>query len=916
MARPLRVLVIEDSEDDTALLLRALQRGGYEPVARRVETPAAMHYALQQETWDVVLADWNLPQFSALFALEMLKSQGLELPFIIVSGTISEEAAVAAMKAGAHDYVMKSNLGRLVPAIQRELREADDRRARKQAEQALASSEERLRLVARATNDAVRDWDLLTNGMWWNEGLSSLFGHQAQDIEADVESWYRRLHPDDKDRVIASCYAAINGGAPTWSESYRFRRADGTYAEVLDRSYIVRNVRGQALRLIGAITDLTAIQKAHAALQDSEEKFRTVADWTYDWETWNDPQGHQLYISPSVERISGYRVEEFLADPTMLHRIVYPEDHARWDQHVIDTTNNTEDVSELEFRILTRDGEIRWIDHICRAVYGSFNHKFLGRRASNRDITERKHAEVERQNALTLLTNVINSTPDLIFVKDRDLRTILCNNVFAQSLGKTPGEMIGHTDVENGWNPELVHGNPDKGIRGFEVDDREALSGRVVHIPAEPVNVGSEIRVFDTCKVPLRSDTGEVMGLLGIARDITERKQAEEKLRQTEEQLRQAQKMEAVGQFAGGVAHDFNNLLTVIMGYTDLLMSKLPTGAPTLVDLNEIRKAAERASWLTRQLLAFSRRQILTPQVLDLNVLIGNFEKLLRRLIGEDVALKTVLAPALARIKADPGQIEQIIMNLVVNARDAMPTGGHLTIETDTVFLDESYPLKAAVVPSGRYVLLAVSDTGCGMDAETQKRIFEPFFTTKEIGKGTGLGLSTVYGIVKQSNGFIWVYSELGRGTTFKIYLPTVDEEVPAAKEESRQVQQRIGVETILLVEDAAPLRTLTKKVLELSGYTVLAARNLDEAVKLAKARNWAIHLLLTDVIMPGGSGPDVADRLNERCPDLKILYMSGYTGTAMAHQGILKSGSPLLQKPYSPDALLQKVREVLDESR
>ncbi len=782
MASPLRVLIIEDSEDDAVLLLRALQRGGYEPVARQVETPAAMHHALQQDTWNLVLADWNLPQFSALFALEMLKSKGLDLPFIIVSGTISEEAAVEAMKAGAHDYVMKSNLGRLVPAIQRELREADDRRARKQAEQALASSEERLQLVARATNDAVRDWDLLTNGMWWGEGLSSLFGHQAQEIEADVESWYSRLHPDDKDRVIASCYAAINGGAMTWSKRYRFRRADGTYAEVLDRSYIVRKVEGQALRLIGAITDLTAIRKADAALQDSEEKFRTVADWTYDWETWNDPQGHQLYISPSVERISGYRVEEFLADPTMLHRIVYPEDHARWDQHVIDTTNNTEDVSELEFRILTRDGEIRWIDHICRAVFGSSNHKFLGRRASNRDITERK--------------------------------------------------------------------------------------------------------------------------------------QAEEKLRRTEDQLRQAQKMEAIGQLAGGVAHDFNNLLTVITGYTDLLMSNLPADAPTLADLEEIRKAAERASWLTRQLLAFSRRQILIPQVLDLNVLIGNFEKLLHRLIGEDVALKTDLAPALARIKADPGQVEQIIMNLVVNARDAMPTGGHLTIETSTVLLDESYPIKAAETPLGRYVLLAISDTGCGMDAETQKRIFEPFFTTKEIGKGTGLGLSTVYGIVKQSNGFIWVYSELGRGTTFKIYLPAVDEEVQPANEESRPVLQRGGVETILLVEDAAPLRTLTNKVLELSGYTVLAAGNLDEAMKMAKARNWKVHLLLTDVIMPGGSGPDVADRLKERCPDLKILYMSGYTGTTMAHQGILKAGSPLLQKPYSPDALLQKVREVLDEPR
>ena len=781
MARPLRVLQIEDNEDDAALILRELQRGGYEPVARRVETPAAMHYALQQETWDVVLADWNLPEFSALFALEILKSQGLDLPFIIVSGTIGEEATTSAMKAGAHDFVGKEHLGRLVLTIEREVREAADRQAYRKAEVALAASEERLQLVGRATNDAVRDWDLSTNGIWWNEGFSSLFGYQAQDIEAGVESWYSRLHPDDKDRVIASCYAAINGGAMTWSEGYRFRRADGTYAEVLDRGYIVRNVRAQALRLIGAITDLTAIRKAHAALQDSEARVRTVLESAPDAIIGMDENGTITDWNPRAETMFGWRRDEALGRP--LAETIIPPDQR--------------ETHHSGLRRFTETGE---------------------------------------------------------------------------------GPMLNRRRETTAWRRD-----------------------------------GAEFPV-ELSIVPLKE--GAAHRFYWFVVDITERKQAEEKLRQTEDQLRQAQKMEAVGQLAGGVAHDFNNLLTVITGYTDLLMSNLPADAPTLADLEEIRNAAERAAWLTRQLLAFSRRQILAPQVLDLNSLIGNFEKILRRLIGEDVVLKTELAPALARIKADPGQIEQIIMNLAVNARDAMPTGGRLTIETDTVLLDESYPRKAVGVPPGLYVLLAVSDTGCGIDAETQKRIFEPFFTTKEAGKGTGLGLSTVYGIVKQSNGFIWVYSELDRGTTFKIYLPAVDEDVQTAETESRPVQQRTGVETILLVEDAAPLRALTNKVLELSGYTVLAAGNLDEALKVAEARDWTIHLLLTDVIMPGGSGPDVADRLKERCPDLKILYMSGYTGTTMAHQGILRSGSPLLQKPYSPDALLQKVREVLDEPR
>ncbi|MBC7839594.1 MAG: PAS domain S-box protein [Nitrospiraceae bacterium] len=775
----LRVLLIENNEDDAALILRELKCGGYEPVARRVETPDAMHRALRQETWDAVLTNWNLPEFSALFALEMLKSQGLDLPFIIVSGTIGEEAAISAMKAGGHDFVSKEHLGRLVLTIEREMREAADRRARRRGEVALAASEERLQLVGRATNDAVRDWDLSTNGLWWNEGFSVLFGHQAQDVEAGVESWYSLLYPGDKDRVIASCYAAINGGSTTWSESYRFRRADGTYAEVLDRGYIVRNVRGQALRLIGALTDLTAIRKAHAALKESEARVRTVLESSIDAIICMDENGMIIDWNPRAE-----------------------------------------------------------------AMFGRSRDEALG------------HAVAE---------------------------TII-----------PPAQREAHRS----------------GLRRFTETGEGPMFNRRVETTACRRD-GAEFPV-EVSIVSLKE--GATYRFYWFVVDISERRVAEMKLRQTEEQLRQAQKMEAIGQLAGGVAHDFNNLLTVITGYTDLLMSDPPTDASRLENLEEIRNAAERASWLTRQLLAFSRRQILTPQVLDLKVLIDNLEKMLCRLIGEDVVLKTELVPAPARIKADPGQIEQIIMNLAVNARDAMPKGGRLTIEAHTVLLDESYPIKPVDLPAGLYVLLAVSDTGCGMDAETQKRIFEPFFTTKETGKGTGLGLSTVYGIVKQSSGFICVYSELGLGTTFKIYLPAVDEDVQTAKTESRLVQQRIGVETILLVEDAAPLLALTKKILELNGYTVLAAGNLAEALKTAEARNWAIHLLLTDVIMPGGNGPDIADRLEERCPDLKILYMSGYTGRGMAHQKILESGRPLIQKPYSPDALLQKVGEVLDE--
>jgi PAS domain S-box-containing protein len=763
--------------------------------------------------------------------------------------------------------------------------------------------------VARATNDAVRDWDLVTNGMWWNEGFSALFGHQAQDIEGDVEPWYSRLHPDDKDRVIASCYTAINGGASTWSESYRFRRADGTYAEVLDRGYIVRNVRGQALRLIGAMTDLTALRKAHAALQESEARGRAVLESALDAIIGMDENGTITDWNPHAETMFGWSRDEALGR-ALAETIIPPaqrEAHRCGLRQFTETGEGPMLNRRRETTAWRRDGAEFPVEVSIVPLKEGAAHRFYWFVV---DITERKQAEDRMAETHAMLNLVLNNIPLYVFWKDRTSTYLGCNTLFAQAAGvQDPQTIIGKNDFELVWKDTAEL---------YRADDRAVIEANTPKLNfEEPLTRpdGNVLRIR-TSKVPLQNREGKVFGVLGIFEDITERKQAAAKLRQTEEQLRQAQKMEAIGQLAGGVAHDFNNLLTVIMGYTDLLMSNLQADAPTLADLQEIRTAAERASWLTRQLLAFSRRQILAPQVLDLNVLIGHFEKMLRRLIGEDVVLKTELAPALARIKVDPGQIEQIIMNLAVNARDAMPTGGRLTIETDTVLLDESYPIKAVKVPPGRYVLLAVSDTGCGMDAETQKRIFEPFFTTKEVGKGTGLGLSTVYGIVKQSNGFIWVYSEPGRGTTFKIYLPAVDGDVQAAKTKSLPVQQRIGVETILLVDDAASLRALTKKVLELSGYTVLAAGNLDEALKMAEARNWAIHLLLTDVVMPGGSGPDVANRLKERCPDLKILYMSGYTGTTMAHQGILESRSPLLQKPYSPDALLHKVREVLDEPR
>ncbi len=391
-----------------------------------------------------------------------------------------------------------------------------------------------------------------------------------------------------------------------------------------------------------------------------------------------------------------------------------------------------------------------------------------------------------------------------------------------------------------------------------------------------------------------------------LSAEITERKQLEA-------QLLQSQKMEAVGRLAGGIAHDFNNLLTVIKGYSELLVEEVGGDGRLRRAAEEIDKAADRAALLTRQLLAFSRRQVLEPEVLDLNDVVANMDKMLRRLIGEDIDLVSVRRPGLGRVKADPGQIEQVIMNLAVNARDAMPQGGKLTLETANVELDEVYARNHVAITPGSYVMLAVSDTGCGMDAETQARIFEPFFTTKELGKGTGLGLATVYGIVKQSGGYIWVYSEPGQGTTFKVYLPRLEEAVETAQPEREIVRPARGSETVLLVEDEENVRQLVRQTLEKNGYTVLEARAGAEATQLSAQHPGPIHLMLTDVVMPKMSGRELAERLALLRPGIKVLYMSGYTDNAIVHHGVLDPGTAFLQKPFTAADLGQKVREVLD---
>lgn len=514
-----------------------------------------------------------------------------------------------------------------------------------------------------------------------------------------------------------------------------------------------------------------------------------------------------------------------------------------------------------------------------------------------RDVSDRKQAEQARQDSERQFRQIWEKSRDGMRLTDPQGRILLVNEAYCQLVKKTRQELEGQSFTvvyAQSFGDALL----DNYRRGFYARSIEPSQTRELVL-------WNDQRICFELSNSFLEMPGPTLALLSIQRDVTEKKNLEN-------QFRQVQKMEAIGLLAGGIAHDFNNLLTVISGFSELMLNTGRLDASTQEFVKEIRKAGERAATLTRQLLAFSRKQMLQPQVMDLNALLEETQKMLLRLIGADVSLAASLDPELGWIKADPGQIEQVLLNLVVNARDAMPRGGHLTIETRNVDIDEDYVRHHLYARPGRHVLLAVTDTGCGMTEEIKARIFEPFFTTKKVGKGTGLGLSTVFGIVKQSNGHIEVYSEVGRGTTFKIYLPRVPRGSSASL---AAVMTSIpnGTETVLVAEDEEGVRSLVRLALVSYGYTVLEGKNGAEALEAYRKHGGPVQLLVTDVVMPRMSGRQLADELTQQQPNLKVLFLSGYTDDAVVRHGLVEAGMPFLQKPFTPTMVARKVREALD---
>jgi len=631
-------------------------------------------------------------------------------------------------------------------------------------------------------------------------------------------------------------------------------------------------------------------RRAEKALAESEERYRDLVDASEDWVFTHDLEGFLLSANQAMTRQTGYSREELLEKN--LSDLLIPQLRDEFASSL--DTLAREGYAGGFMRVLTRNGEERILEYQSSLCKGEAATPVVSGIAHD---VQRRWAERVLRLSLSRLEALLNNIPDVAWLKDERGRFIAVNEACARFLNRTTEEIIGKTDAD--FLPLEV-------ARRFQESDREVMeTGRSLQVTEEVRSAQGRPILFETIKTPIRSAGGTPSGTAGIARDITER-------RRLEEQLVQSQKMEAVGRLSGGIAHDFNNLLTTVLGYSDLLLGQLERDSPLRPDLEEIKKAGERAAGLTRQLLAFSRKQVIEPKVLELNAIVSGASKMLRRLIGENVELMTILEPGLGRVRADPGQIEQVLVNLAVNARDAMPEGGKLAVETKNLGFYEPYPSAYTRAQPGPYVLLAVSDTGSGMDAETQSHIFEPFYTTKERGQGTGLGLATVYGIVKQSGGDIWVSSELGRGTTFKVCLPRVDE--PADQLEAVQPPGEIprGSETILLVEDEEGLRALARRVLEANGYTVLPAGSAEEALEIADRGPSRIHLLLTDVVLPRTNGIQLAQRLSSRRPELKVLYISGYTDSAPLPAASAGEQSAFLQKPFTPAVLIRKVREVL----
>jgi PAS domain S-box-containing protein len=864
---------------DGALRVHSLA-GVPEPLRARADAEFA-HPELLEALNDEGPVAFNRASTTALhrdFLTQLERTSALVVPFVILGkhyGTLvlaSDEHDLADAAWGTFGRALAAQFGQAV-ALGRSLGE-------------LAESDALLRSAVDASPNGMIMADGQGRIVMVNRQVERQFGYEhgelvGRALETLLPERYRSTHAGFRASFMANPHARPMGAG---RELFALHKAGHEFPVEIGLAPVKRENQHF---VIASVVDITERRRA-------EERIRWLSLAVEQGPTsvvMTDLDGKIEYVNPKFTEVTGYSLDDVRGKtPRILKSGHTPLETYRelWNSITTGRPWHGELLNKK------KDGTTYW-DAVwvypIRDGSGAVT-RFL---ALKEDITARKGAQAQLADTAARLQALMEHAHDGVSVISPSGVILEVNRRMAEIAGRSITDIVGHNIAEF--------------TSAESAATKLAEFAEVVAHGTGQV-LGVEILRPDSTKVLLdfALSTVDLAGerlVLALGRDVTEQ-------RTLEVQLRQAQKMEAIGRLAGGVAHDFNNVLTAVFGYVDLLREELPPDSSAHRDLAEVRKAAERAAGLTRQLLAFSRQQVLEPMVLELNELVIEFEKMLRRVIGEDVDLRLALDKKIGNVRADPGQLHQVIMNLVVNARDAMPTGGKLIIETSNADLSEQYAELHQPVVAGPYVMLAVSDTGMGMTPEIKARIFEPFFTTKERGKGTGLGLSTVYGIVKQSGGYIWCYSEVGRGTTFKVYLPRVD--APAeALVRPKEAGSVAGHETVLLAEDDAMLRPLAKALLEKLGYKVLEASNATEALAASQAHKGPIHLLVADVVMPGASGRELARQLEASRPDTRVLYVSGYTDDAIVHHGMLEPGLNFLQKPFTPAALARKVREVLD---
>jgi two-component system cell cycle sensor histidine kinase/response regulator CckA len=927
MAATTRILMIEDDPQDAELEEREIRRVDASCTFLRVDTREGMVAALQEFAPDVILTDHSLPTFAARDALELGRQLAPGTPIIVVTGRLGDEPAVEYLQAGAVDYIVKDHLHRLGPAVLRALDIKRSREAQTRARQLQAATyriaqvamsatrlEELLPTIHQIVSElmpaknfyiALYDeaTDLVTFPYFVDEiDPAPAPRHPGRGITEYVLRTGRPLlvTPESQpDLDYLGAVESVGTASVDWL-GVPLKQGDRTIGVLAVQTYTAgvryEEHHKEVLQFVSTQVE-AAIERTRAeqALRASEARLKAILHSALDAHVAMDDTGRVTTWNQQAEFLFGWAEREVLGQ--RLADIIVPhahrEAHAAGLRRFLATGEGPILNQRIELTALRRDGREVPVELAVAPVRVGASWLFS---AFVRDITARRAADEALRASEKKFGSAFQAHPSpMAIARLADARWVDVNESLLRLFGRNRAETVGHSGHELGiWRRDELR----------EQMLAQLRAGAVFRdVEVEWLTSSGETRT-GLLSAEVIAFAGEPHFLLHF-QDMTERKLLET-------QLRQAQKMEAIGRLAGGVAHDFNNVLTAIFGYVDLLREEIPADSTAQRDLAEVRKASERAASLTKQLLAFSRQQVLEPMVLEPNALVEDFEKMLHRLIGEDVELRLSLARDAGNVLADPGQLQQVLMNLVVNARDAMPTGGKLILETANTELSEQYAeLHQPVVP-GRYVMLAVSDTGMGMTPETRARIFEPFFTTKEKGKGTGLGLSTVYGIIKQSGGYVWVYSEPGRGTTFKIYLPRVDA-APDAMLPAREPATVTGTETILLAEDDEVLRPLARGLLEKLGYQVLDAADAAAALEAARRYREPIHLLLTDVVMPGVSGRELARELEKSRPDTRVLYVSGYTDDAIVHHGMLEPGLNFLQKPFTPASLARKVREVLD---